>query len=296
MPLAAALTALLAGALLLAPRPAHAAFPGRNGPLIEAVSTETEGELGGGEAKQELQADDGRWILGCEEDQPDGAANGCRDRGFAHPAVSPDGRTVVFEEDGGLSRVGVDGSGHRTLGPFPASLTTPVFSPDGRRLAAVRDGATIVIVRPDGTLRRVVRGTSPDWSVRDWIAFIRDDTLFRVRPNGSGLLRLTPRGSCLDASWAPDGRRVACASKRGLFTMTASGGNVRRVPAKLFDIPALVEWSPDGRLLAAGDDVDLLAVVDLRGRIVREVPLGSMCSAETCWRRNGWTWGPRARR
>jgi hypothetical protein len=77
--------------------------------------------------------------------------------------------------------------------------------------------------------------------------------------------------------------------------MRADGSDLRLVTARL-DSPTQVEWSPDGRLLAAGDSGDTLDVVDLRGRVVFHDDNGSNCSAETCWWRHGWTWGPRAPR
>ncbi|MEU3655941.1 hypothetical protein AB0E67_24645 [Streptomyces sp. NPDC032161] len=71
------------------------------------------------------------------------------DRDAAHPELSPDGRTVVFDSaergPGGrvqhdLWTVGVDGSGLRRLTESDTDETHPTFSPDGTRIAYSADG------------------------------------------------------------------------------------------------------------------------------------------------------------
>ncbi|MER5361110.1 hypothetical protein [Streptomyces sp. NPDC002785] len=66
------------------------------------------------------------------------------DRDAAHPELSPDGRTVVFDSaeqgpDGLVQRelwtVGVDGAGLRRLTDTRNNETSPTFSPDGTRIA-----------------------------------------------------------------------------------------------------------------------------------------------------------------
>ncbi|MEU1467370.1 hypothetical protein ABZ434_04010 [Streptomyces sp. NPDC005761] len=70
-------------------------------------------------------------------------------RDAAHPELSADGRTVVFDSaDPGagasaqrdLWSIGVDGSGLRRLTNTPADETHPTLSPDGTRIAYASDG------------------------------------------------------------------------------------------------------------------------------------------------------------
>lgn len=63
----------------------------------------------------------------------------------AHPELSVDGRTVVFDSAGAgdqrdLWAVGVDGSAPRQLTDTPADETSPTLSPDGTRIAYASDG------------------------------------------------------------------------------------------------------------------------------------------------------------
>ncbi|MYS38687.1 WD40 repeat protein [Streptomyces sp. KhCrAH-43] len=63
----------------------------------------------------------------------------------AHPELSVDGRTVVFDSPGNGGRrdlwsVGLDGSPARQLTDTPAEETSPTLSPDGTRIAYASDG------------------------------------------------------------------------------------------------------------------------------------------------------------
>jgi len=97
-----------------------------------------------------------------------------------------------------LTRIG--GTPRRFTGRGGSS---PSWSPDGRKLAFVRNVANspragIYLVRRDGRgLRRLVRrGDSPAWSPDGkWIAFIRTGDLYLIRVNGRGLRRL------VDEAW-----------------------------------------------------------------------------------------------
>lgn len=71
--------------------------------------------------------------------------------------------------------------------------------------------------------------------------------LFKVHPDGSGLVRLT-RSRLLDnePSWSPDGRRLLASADGRLVLRSRDGRLLRRLPAAGFE----PSWSPDGRLIA----------------------------------------------
>ena len=72
--------------------------------------------------------------------------------------------------------------------------------------------------------------------------------LFKVRPDGSGLVRLTRNGHFdEEPTWSPDGRRLL-AQSGGLVLRSPDGRVLRRLPRTGSAYNA--SWSPDGRLIA----------------------------------------------
>ena len=134
----------------------------------------------------------------------------------------------------GISVVGSDGTGLRRL--TRGSDENPVWSPDGTRIAFVRN----IKVGID----------------RDEI--VTRPTIFVVNADGSGLRRLSPPGKYDESpSWSPDGKRIVFARSAdvsdGLDTdvwvMNRDGASAR----KLTHHPVLDQypaWSPDGRRIA----------------------------------------------
>ena len=167
---------------------------------------------------------------------------------------------------GGLLVTPALGIGSRLLDliqspPGRPEVRTPVWSPDGRRIAyfSRRDGnKDLYVVSADGSgQRRLARDASlatlawsPDGRK---IAFesVRDGTtgVYVVNADGSGQRRLARNGDA--PAWSPDGRKIAFVSGARIYVMNADGSEHRPLtkPGTVGRTPTLA-WSPDGRKLA----------------------------------------------
>jgi TolB protein len=201
------------------------------------------------------------------------------------PAWSPDGRTIAFFSGAQIYVMNADGSEHRRLTRPQEEPRDLAWSPDGRKFAFLQKRSTplggcgpgcydVYVVNSDGSgLRNLTAklavgirparnpGSDPAWSPDgQMIAFARgnfgrEEPIYVVRADGSGLQNLTPKpvGAQADPAWSPDGRKIAFVNDRNgnseIYVMNANGTgqrNLTRNPA--FDAdPA---WSPDGRMIA----------------------------------------------
>lgn len=161
-----------------------------------------------------------------------------------------------------------DGSGRRRL--TSAASTTPVWSPDGKRIAFVGyrgDDTQIYIVNADGGSPRPLtagpgRAASPAWSPDGGqIVFTATrngvSQIAVMRPDGSQRRDLAPSPRDQRApAWSPDGHLIAFLFRTergyfGLYVIGADGRNLRQVPTPSPGIEPEVKeftWLPDGRL------------------------------------------------
>jgi TolB protein len=155
-----------------------------------------------------------------------------------------------------------DGSGRENLTEGPDDDTDPAWSPDGRTLAFVRDGAVYLIRADGGGLRRLTTGASPAWSPDGRrLVFTRPagrEDLFTVGVDGRSVRRLTrtPAAAEVEPEWSPNGRWIAYSrvgrrprdGGRQIYVVRPTGVGVRRVTSASAD--GSPTWSPDSRQVA----------------------------------------------
>jgi TolB protein len=126
----------------------------------------------------------------------------------ANPAWSPDGSELAVESTAGILIVSADGQNKRLVIPGGEE---PDWSPDGSRLVYTNSNGAIWVANADGSNRRRLTGESgggaawsPDGSE---IAFTGENTVFEIRPDGTGLHQLhtggTPDLGFSDPAWGP---------------------------------------------------------------------------------------------
>lgn len=305
----AALLVVLAGLAAAAPA---GAFPGDNGTLVYGWSSLMESELGPPFTSEEETAiktisprgGTPTTLRGCVRATGEPDVGDCS-IGYADPAVSPDGRRIAFDAGASLALMRIDGGGYRLLPAHSEDDGEPAFSPGGARVAFSAGASTAIFdPTPDrgvwiaalagGQARQVTaRGTSPAWSTRNWIAFVRANGIYRVRPDGRGLRRLVARERCTDVAWSPEGTRLAFACRGRLWVADGDGGDARRVAGASADD---VAWAPDGRRLVVHPFDSGVTTMRPDGSRVRDLVPGGT-GATYRFGANGVDWQPlRSRR
>ncbi len=239
------------------------------------------------------------------------------------PAWSPDGSTLLYAErydgrggeySGDLYSIRPDGTARTAVVKQPGRDDRPTWSPGGQSLGFQSDAlgypwmAGIWTASSDGRDRRLVvrGGVDPDWrpgfeapatsppaaapSSGSRVAYVSATDagfdLFTVRPDGSGVRRLTTHGRARDPAWSPDHTRIAYSTTRDAIRVLAVGTGVERRVARSYGVSGLT-WSPSGRMLAWGG-FEGITIVDLRTGSRRTVPTGPTCCArDPAWSPDG---------
>ncbi len=165
----------------------------------------------------------------------------------SNAVYSPDGSKIAYTSGWDIWVMNANGTGLTNLTAHPAFDNEPTWSPDGSRIAfqSTRNGpAELYVMNADGsspsqiTFYDALGGTAihPDWSPDGhWIAFTwtgstDEGEIFRVRPDGSQVTRLTftPTDEH-KPSWSPDSKRIAFVRGGDIWTMKKDGSDVVNV-------------------------------------------------------------------
>jgi Tol biopolymer transport system component len=172
--------------------------------------------------------------------------------------------------NGGVFVANPDGSALTKLGPDPA--ITPVWSPDGQKLAFISFGVLSVMNADGSGVRQifvpgdhvaayayvVMMRWSPDSQKLvfevDYEAYCQNDycilgQIWKVDADGSGPGKLADG---FGPAWSPDGRRIAFGGQQHdeIYAIDSDGTHLTQVTANHQQIVSPPTWSPDGTRLA----------------------------------------------
>ena len=271
------MTGLCAGILaVIGAAPASAAFPGENGRI----------------AFEQIQSLAGGSVIGTVESDGSGPRTITAPRVGAHqPSFSADGNWIAYAASpGAIFRVRPNGRRRHRLTPNRRLEDCPAWSPNGRRLAFIRQGRAsreVFTMNRNGRRARSlthdrISDDDPAWSPNGkWIAFVREGSrgrpvIMRMRPNGRHVQRVTA-GS--EPSWSPSGSSLAYVhtsrlGAREIFTVHPNGRGKHRV-TRFTGLGALgdlhPEWSPDGRWIAFARDAEAIWLTQPDGSDARQL-------------------------
>ncbi len=201
-----------------------------------------------------------------------------KDGDVRFPAISADGKTIVFERDFGISRLDL---ASKVVTPlhfdiaaetqeslvefrdFNSTVDDYDVAPNGRRIAfAVHGRVFTAPTEESGELRQLTDGPVRDQDVSyspdgKLLAYVSDksgrEEIYVANPDGSGqAIKLTDIDALKSSYvWSPDSKRIAFTTSEGkLGTIAAGGGDDKEVDSSKHGSIGRPAWSPDGKWLA----------------------------------------------
>jgi tricorn protease len=196
------------------------------------------------------------------------------------PAISADGRTIVFERDFGIAKLDL---ATREVTPlsfdiaaetqesltefkdFHSTVDDYDAAPDGRRIAFAIHGEVFTAPTPAdeaGELRQLTDGPARDQDVLyspdgKAIAYVSDrdgrEEIYVASADGAGAARKVTDIDTLKTGfiWSPDSKRLAfTGSDDRLYTVSAEGKDLKVLASSKYGRIGRPAWSPDGKWIA----------------------------------------------
>jgi Tol biopolymer transport system component len=176
------------------------------------------------------------------------------------------------------------------LSASAAGATVPVASAPG--LVVSHENRVYVGGKP------VARGSMAVWSPDGTrLAFVREGVLYVSAASGKNARPVTGNVGALTPAWSPDGKRLAYSGNRNIYTVAATGGRPLRLttapqPWSAAYAPA---YSPDGKTIAFSKATDAfnsdIFVMTTAGKKVRRVTTTQ--GSDSSFGEEQWpTWSP----
>jgi Tol biopolymer transport system component len=207
---------------------------------------------------------------------------------------APTGETLAFSDGARLRLYDAETGSTRVVASYPdTGVASPRWSPDGRRLAFLRNdradlmvydlltGAVRVVASDPLDPPRLHYGIGGfDWSPNSrYLAFTTNrfyEFGLHVIDVIAGSARVTAfTGSCYGLAWSPDGSRLAVLSRGlgptpGLLNLAVIGSDLNDPTATTYDVSAVL-WSSDSRELVYGTGEGSVMAVSADGSTTRTV-------------------------
>ncbi|MCA1619195.1 MAG: DPP IV N-terminal domain-containing protein [Acidobacteria bacterium] len=193
------------------------------------------------------------------------------------PAISADGRTIVFEHDFQIAKLDLGskrvtplrfdinaetGESLSEVRSFNSEVDDYDLAPNSRRVVVSVHGEVFTAPVEEGDLRQI---TDSPWRDRDvtyspdgkWIAYVSDrsgrEELYVSAVDGAGAPRKLTDLDALKTGyrWSPDSAQIAYAASDGkLRVLTVADGRSRELSTSRYGNIGTPAWSPDGKWLA----------------------------------------------